>query len=160
MIRVFVCLAAFVAVQAATMTPMMTTTAAHKTHSTHAHRTTNMHHSTHAHKTHTTNAHHSTNMHHSHGTHATAEPSEHDLVRFVYEGHSHLMIMMAQKMCYIHTLTDTERSAVHTDVGIRTLELKLLNLLSSGTKTEVMIADQPKAIKNICGHALHIYTIM
>ncbi|XP_060568892.1 uncharacterized protein LOC132727422 [Ruditapes philippinarum] len=96
--------------------------------------------------------------HHPHGTGPTHEPQEHEFFKFAYEPHSHMMVVVNGHLCYMFTLSDAERAAIHTDAGIRAVELKLLSTLSTASVTEVTKDQVNAKIAHVCGaHTTHYY---
>ncbi|XP_045157166.1 uncharacterized protein LOC123523571 [Mercenaria mercenaria] len=100
--------------------------------------------------------HHHTGTHHAHSG-PTREPAEHENFRFIYESHSHMMLVATGKKCYIFSLSDSERGAIHTDAGIRAVELKLLSTLSTASVTEVTKDQLSAQVAHSCGHVDHYY---
>ncbi|XP_045177009.2 uncharacterized protein LOC123537378 [Mercenaria mercenaria] len=103
----------------------------------------------------------STTTHHPHHTH-THEPNEGEAFTFAYNGRSHDLVIKHRSgknyMCYIASLTDDERHTVHTDGGMRAVELRILGLLSSSTVVEKTAIDQVNL--KYCGHAPHNGTMI
>ncbi|XP_060554007.1 uncharacterized protein LOC132715050 [Ruditapes philippinarum] len=96
--------------------------------------------------------------HHPHGSRPTSEPAEHEFFRFSYEPHTHMMVVVNGHLCYMFTLSDAERAAIHTDAGIRAVELKLLSTLSTASVTEVTKDQIDVRIAHACGaHTTHYY---
>ncbi|XP_052797744.1 uncharacterized protein LOC128229888 [Mya arenaria] len=72
---------------------------------------------------------------HAHTTHVTREPTESETIFFQYNSHTHHLLIKTHKQkqgyyCYIYALTDDERVQVHTDSGLRAIEMHLLTLLT------------------------------
>lgn len=44
---------------------------------------------------------------------------------FLYFSSQHMLIITRQAICYVFTLTDAERAQVHTDAGLRQLEVTI-----------------------------------
>ncbi|XP_060554595.1 uncharacterized protein LOC132715596 [Ruditapes philippinarum] len=101
-----------------------------------------------------------TKHHHGHhGTGPTVEPAEHENFKFAYEPHSQMMIVVNGHKCYIFSLSDSERASIHTDAGIRAVELKLLSTLSTAAVTEVTKDQVPAKTAHVCGgHITNYYT--
>ncbi|XP_060597900.1 uncharacterized protein LOC132751702 [Ruditapes philippinarum] len=96
--------------------------------------------------------------HGHHGTGPTVEPSEHENFKFIYEPHSHMMIVVNGHKCYMFMLSDSEKAAIHTDAGIRAVELKLLGTLSTASVTEVTKDKVAARVVHACGaHITHYY---
>ncbi|KAK3580364.1 hypothetical protein CHS0354_014842, partial [Potamilus streckersoni] len=95
----------------------------------------------------------------THAVHTTHEPSVHETFSFHYDSSTHKMIILGSHNCYIFTLSEEQRMDVHTVIGMRTLEIKLLPFVDSTTKTEVKMSSLDHHIQQICGHdTLHYYT--
>merc|ERR1712179_525484 len=94
-------------------------------------------------------------------TRATHEPSEHESVSFHYSPKTHNMIIKQTKgntlNCYVATLTMQQQHDVHTDAGIRSLELKLLSQTGSATAVQSTSLDDGDV--HACGHAPHMGTV-
>ncbi|KAL4236281.1 hypothetical protein ACF0H5_004668 [Mactra antiquata] len=54
------------------------------------------------------------------------ESGETETIRFIYEGHTRMLLITRQATCYIFTLTDNQLAMVHNDATLRQLELQLL----------------------------------
>ncbi|XP_045157189.1 uncharacterized protein LOC123523592 [Mercenaria mercenaria] len=101
--------------------------------------------------------HHSNTTHRPHSN-TTREPGEKDSFRFVYEPHTQQMVVVNVHDCYVFSLSDSEKVAVHTDAGIRALELKLLSALStSAVVTTTKDQLNPHAAHLCGGHATAFY---
>ncbi|KAK3584391.1 hypothetical protein CHS0354_010166 [Potamilus streckersoni] len=70
------------------------------------------------------------------------------------------MSLRYQNTCYIFTLTDQQKLDVHTDAGLKALELKLLPLIDSGHKNVVQKSDLSAELQRACGQSsTHFYTM-
>merc|ERR1711860_269212 len=87
----------------------------------------------------------------THKPRPTHEPNEHEGFRFAYEPNTHKMVVVSGNQCYIFTLSAAERVAVHSDAGIRTLELKFLGMLDTATKTAVTQEQVGNKLWHTCG---------
>ncbi|XP_052283121.1 uncharacterized protein LOC127879990 isoform X2 [Dreissena polymorpha] len=80
--------------------------------------------------------------------HTTSEPAETDMITFQFQPATHHLLVKKNSdrqttNCYIATLTDTEHAYIHTDYGMRSVELRLLAALGSATAvTDVSTLDQ------------------
>ncbi|KAL3855729.1 hypothetical protein ACJMK2_014934 [Sinanodonta woodiana] len=92
--------------------------------------------------------------------HPSHEPSVHESFTFFYDYHTHKMMIINHQNCYIFTLTDQQKVDVHTDPGLTALELQLIPLVDSGTKTEVQKSSLEAGVVSACGHSIkHYYTM-
>ncbi|XP_052250581.1 uncharacterized protein LOC127857897 [Dreissena polymorpha] len=117
------------------------------------------------HRPHSTHAH---TGHHSTMAHVTHEPSEVESISFEFNGKTgHLIIKVRPDKnttnCYVATLSDAEHAQIHTDTGMRAVELRLLAGLSTATMvTDKTTLDQQDV--HTCGlHSAsppNFYTIM
>ncbi|KAL4224042.1 hypothetical protein ACF0H5_017499 [Mactra antiquata] len=89
--------------------------------------------------------------------HSTKEPNEVDTFKFVYEAHTHKMLLVNEHKCYIFTLSDSEIAGVHTDAGITAIELKLMSRLSTAVLTEVTKDSLNRYVQRSCGHNVAHY---
>ncbi|KAK3580370.1 hypothetical protein CHS0354_014848 [Potamilus streckersoni] len=97
---------------------------------------------------------------HAPHTGSTHEPSVHQSFSFSYDYHTQKMVVVNHQNCYIFSLTDQEKLDVHTNTGMTTLELKLLPLVHSGTKTEVQKSSLSASIVHACGqNTKHYFTM-
>ncbi|XP_060570680.1 uncharacterized protein LOC132728968 [Ruditapes philippinarum] len=94
--------------------------------------------------------------HHHHHSRATLEPAAHESFKFVYEPHMHKMVVVTGHECYVFSLSDAERADVHTDAGMKALELKLLTALSTNAVVTTTKEDLDAKAAHICGR--HITT--
>ncbi|KAK3580371.1 hypothetical protein CHS0354_014849 [Potamilus streckersoni] len=70
------------------------------------------------------------------------------------------MVVVNHGNCYIFELSDQEKVDVHTNPGMTALELKLLPMVDSGTKTEVQKSSLEATVVHACGHNIkHYYTV-
>ncbi|XP_052774266.1 uncharacterized protein LOC128212914 [Mya arenaria] len=98
--------------------------------------------------------------HAPHGSHATLEPGEHETYKFAYEPRTHLMVVASGHNCYILTLSDAEQTSVHTDSGLRAIELKSLGLISTGTQTMTTKDNLDAHVVHVCGaHITNYFTV-
>ncbi|XP_045157187.2 uncharacterized protein LOC123523590 [Mercenaria mercenaria] len=96
--------------------------------------------------------------HHTHHPRPSTEPAEHETFKFVYEPHAHQMVVVTGHECYVFSLSDAERTAVHTDAGMKALELKLLSALSTNAVVTATKEDlNPKAAHACGGHITTYY---
>ncbi|XP_052774331.1 uncharacterized protein LOC128212959 [Mya arenaria] len=93
--------------------------------------------------------------HHPHSH--THEPAEHATITFYYDFHTHQMVLSKETNCYIFALSLAERQDVHTDAGMTALELKLVNLLTTGTMTTVSKDSLDHHLVNACGKRVTTY---
>ncbi|KAH3835478.1 uncharacterized protein LOC127879220 [Dreissena polymorpha] len=110
---------------------------------------------------------HTTHAHFTHADHTTNEPAERDMITFQFQPTTHHLLVKTKPdrlttNCYIATLTDTEHANIHTDYGMRSVELRLLAALGSATAvTDVSTLDQRDI--DSCGmynhERPHYYTI-
>ncbi|XP_060570690.1 uncharacterized protein LOC132728977 isoform X1 [Ruditapes philippinarum] len=102
--------------------------------------------------------HNHTHNHSHHHTNTTREPPARESFKFIYESHSQMMVVVSAKECYVFALSDSEKSAIHTDAGLRAVELRLLSALST-TAVTTITRDQldPKAAHACGGHATTFY---
>ncbi|XP_060570688.1 uncharacterized protein LOC132728975 [Ruditapes philippinarum] len=93
--------------------------------------------------------------------HQTREPAEHETFLFKYEPHFHNMIVVtfidSVRTCYIFDLSDDERAAIHTDAGIRAVELRLLSTLKFVSVTEVTKDQLHRPTSRVCGTVQHYF---
>ncbi|XP_060590317.1 uncharacterized protein LOC132745419 [Ruditapes philippinarum] len=86
--------------------------------------------------------------------HHTHEPNEGESFTFAYNGHTHDFIVRHRAgktyICYVATVTADEMHLVHTDAGMRSLELRILGLLSSATEVQPSAIDAGNV--KLCGH--------
>ncbi|XP_045157188.2 uncharacterized protein LOC123523591 [Mercenaria mercenaria] len=94
--------------------------------------------------------------HHQHHSKPTSEPAEHEGYKFIYEPHVHQMVVVTGHDCYVFSMSDAERTAVHTDAGMRALELRLLSTLSTNAVVTATKEDLDPKAAHACGH--HITT--
>lgn len=100
-----------------------------------------------------------TTKHGHHHSHPTAEPTEHDTYKFVYEPQTHKMVIVTGKECYVFSLTDAERVSVHTDAGIKAIELRLLTAITSNAVVATTKDQLDTKSAHICGgHTTTFYT--
>ncbi|XP_052217317.1 uncharacterized protein LOC127835091 isoform X3 [Dreissena polymorpha] len=85
---------------------------------------------------------------HAHNTGPTHEPAETDSITFQFQPLTfHLLVKThPDKMtynCYIAALSDSEHAQIHTDAGMRAVELRILASLGSATAvTDVSTLDK------------------
>ncbi|KAL3855603.1 hypothetical protein ACJMK2_014810 [Sinanodonta woodiana] len=90
----------------------------------------------------------------------THESNEAASIFFYYDYLTHKMALRYGRTCYIFTLTDQQRTQVHTDAGIKALELTLLPLIDSGHKTLVQKSSLSTDLQRACGrNTTLIYTM-
>ncbi|KAL3855609.1 hypothetical protein ACJMK2_014816 [Sinanodonta woodiana] len=62
--------------------------------------------------------------------------------------------------CYIFTLSTDDQADVHTDTALRTLEIKLIRMIGSLTKTAVTKDSLDDSVAAACGEFVrHYYTV-
>ncbi|OWF36593.1 uncharacterized protein LOC110441461 [Mizuhopecten yessoensis] len=110
-----------------TYVPMMTSlapfyTGTHSTHQHHHHQTTK-HHSGHDHTAHPT-------------THRPVDSNEFDTATFYYDALSHTMVMHLGS-CYLMKLSAAQQQSVHTQHGLKSIELSLMRIAVNGQKTKI-----------------------
>ncbi|KAH3710603.1 uncharacterized protein LOC127858303 [Dreissena polymorpha] len=91
----------------------------------------------------TTHRPHSTHAHTGHHTTQPHEPGEFETISFQFSFQTgHLLVKVHPDKntlnCYIATLSDAEHAQIHTDAGMRAVELRLLAALSTAT----MVTDK------------------
>ncbi|KAL3855615.1 hypothetical protein ACJMK2_014822 [Sinanodonta woodiana] len=109
---------------------------------------------------HTTHALHTTHAWHSTlAPHVTHGPSLHNQFVFHYDYITHKMIILSNHNCYIFTLSNEERTQIHTDATMMFLEAKLMLMIATSAKTEVKMFSLDHHLLQICGNGiLHYYT--
>ncbi|KAL4224678.1 hypothetical protein ACF0H5_015375 [Mactra antiquata] len=98
--------------------------------------------------------------------HVTREPNESEGLSFIYSGITHDLIVKQRVgkalSCYIADLTPDEEQHVHSDSGLKAVELRVLSQLSTATMETVDMIHENNV--KICGHApvngtLHYYVL-
>ncbi|KAL3855611.1 hypothetical protein ACJMK2_014818 [Sinanodonta woodiana] len=98
--------------------------------------------------------------HHTNAPHTTHEPSVQHSYNFHYDYVTHKMLVHKDRNCFVFLLTDQQRTDVHTDSGLTALEVQFLQMISTGTKTEVDKATLEHSVTQGCGNnILHYYTV-
>ncbi|KAL3855612.1 hypothetical protein ACJMK2_014819 [Sinanodonta woodiana] len=90
----------------------------------------------------------------------TREPSVLRSYYFHYDYLTHKMLVHTNRNCFIFMLTAQERMEVHTDYGRTALEVHLLQMITTGTKTEVAKSSLEHSVTQGCGnYIIHYYTV-
>ncbi|KAL3855608.1 hypothetical protein ACJMK2_014937 [Sinanodonta woodiana] len=97
----------------------------------------------------------------THAPQPTRETSVHHEYRFHYDYVTQKMVLHEGNNCYIFTLNDQEKVDVHTDAGLTNLEIKFMQMIDTGTRTEVTAASLDRHLTLGCGARTleHYYTI-
>ncbi|XP_060605247.1 uncharacterized protein LOC132757823 [Ruditapes philippinarum] len=92
--------------------------------------------------------------------HQHHEHTEMESFSFHYDGASQLMLVMVDTKCYIWTLTHKQLQGVHTDDGLRAIELKVLGDIKDALYTVVPKVVLASSIQHGCGrHADSFYIV-
>ncbi|KAL3855735.1 hypothetical protein ACJMK2_014940 [Sinanodonta woodiana] len=104
-------------------------------------------------------AHHTS--HHTNGPYTTHEPSITQQYTFHYTQVTQKMFVRKDMNCYIFLLTVQERINVHTDSGLRALEVQFIQMIITGIKTEIVDTSAlDHSIRLGCGSSTqHYYTV-
>ncbi|KAL3855606.1 hypothetical protein ACJMK2_014813 [Sinanodonta woodiana] len=99
--------------------------------------------------------------HHPHTvTGSTHDPNVHEAFNFFYDFHTQKMMVTNHHNCYVFTLSDREKVDVHNDPGLTAIELKLLQMVDSATKTEVPKSSLEASVVHACGQNVRHYFTM
>merc|ERR1712243_324366 len=70
-------------------------------------------------------------------THQHHEHPEKESFNFYYDGHTQMLIVHNSQACYLWVLTPDELNGVHTDSGLRNIELRVFKVIDSAYYTVV-----------------------
>ncbi|KAL4227876.1 hypothetical protein ACF0H5_013317 [Mactra antiquata] len=94
------------------------------------------------------------------GTHHHHESNEIEQFSFNYDGRSHMLLVVKGSQCYIWRLTDTQRQMVHTDDGLRQIEIQVIRDIDSSMYTTVPGDILSSSINQACGHKVTNYFLV
>ncbi|KAL4227877.1 hypothetical protein ACF0H5_013318 [Mactra antiquata] len=86
------------------------------------------------------------------GTHHHHESNEMEQFSFNYDGRTHMLLVVKGSQCYIWRLTDLQKQMVHTDDGLRQIEIQVIRDIDSAMYTTVPRDILSNSIQQACGH--------
>ncbi|XP_060605249.1 uncharacterized protein LOC132757825 [Ruditapes philippinarum] len=88
------------------------------------------------------------------------EKTEYESFQFQFDGTTGMLAVRSMHNCYIWQLTDKEHQQVHTDDGIRNIELRVLKEIDNAYYTVVPKGILHPAILNACTrYSSHFYLV-
>ncbi|XP_052774515.1 uncharacterized protein LOC128213057 [Mya arenaria] len=87
------------------------------------------------------------------------EKPETDSITFHFDSVTRMLLVLSGNKCYIWSITNNEHNNIHTDDGLRAVELRVLKEIDDAFFTVVTPQILSPSIKQHCRYADHYYLV-